>query len=134
MRIVSWPALAAAALLLGGCITMDNLTLDSVAIGGYQPDPNGRYGSFSCDNGYRVSIKYLSPTRISLSFHNGKDRFIDYLDGQVDAAGDGRYANSLNNLRWQETNNAGVLTYPAGDWRTSRRLLSTACTPRSRHP
>ncbi|MDO1508844.1 MULTISPECIES: hypothetical protein [unclassified Neisseria] len=132
MRIVLWPAWAAAALLLGGCITMDNLTLESVAIGGYEPDPNGRYGSFSCDNGYSVFIKYLSPIRISLSFNNGKDRFIDYLDGQADAGGG--YANRLNNLRWQETNSAGVLTYPAGDWRTSRRLLTTACTPRSRHP
>lgn len=129
MRIVSLPALAAALLLLGGCITMDNLSLDSIAIGGYQPDPNGRYGQFNCDNGYRVSTKYLSPTRISLSFNNGKDTYIDYLDGQSDAAG-GSYANGLNNLRWQEKNGSGVLTYPASDWRTSRRLHTTNCTPR----
>ncbi|MDO4695112.1 MAG: hypothetical protein Q4A62_10945, partial [Eikenella sp.] len=126
----TWMALPVAALLLGGCISADNLSLDGVAIGGYQPDPNGRYGSFSCDNGYRVSIKYRSPTRISLSFNNGKDTFIDYLDGRSDTAG-GRYANSLGNLRWEEQNGAGVLTYPASDWRTSRRVLTANCTSRS---
>nr|UOP04563.1 hypothetical protein LVJ77_09915 [Conchiformibius kuhniae] len=103
-----------------------NAKLDGVAIGGWERDPNARYGSFVCDNGYRISIKYRSPQRISLAFNNNrKEAFIDYLDG-----GNHRYANAKNTLRWQENGTSGVLTYPDTDYAVSKRLLETPCRAR----
>ncbi len=127
MNIVAKTLPLALTLLTAGCLSID---LTGVEIGGLPPkDPNAKYGYFNCDNGYRASVKYRSPDRISLHFNNGKDNFIDFADRKPSASGT-LYANAANTLRWHENQNGGVLTYPASDYRTSRKLLDTVCRPR----
>lgn len=103
-----------------------NLDLTGVEIGGLEPDPSMKISKFRCENGYKVSVYYKSEDLVRVAFNDGKDTYVPDAK-RVPSASGALYANDRNTLKWHEKNDTGILTYPAADYGTSKKLLDTVC-------
>lgn len=100
--------------------------LDGVAIGGLNDVPAGKLGKFTCDNGYKVKINYLSDERIAIGFNNGKDNFIVKANRAPSASGV-FYIGEPNTVKWHEKGDSAIFNFPDNNYRDNGKILEATC-------
>lgn len=121
MNILKTAAPLALALLTTACIS-----LDGVAVGGYESGPSKHpRATFQCENGYRVLVNYREDG-VKLAFITGKDTFVIGADPKPAASGK-LFVAKTGTVKWHEKGSGGVLTYPDSHYVTTKKLWDTAC-------
>ncbi|MDO5055386.1 hypothetical protein ACFSAV_02375 [Pasteurella oralis] len=108
------------------CSVAGCLSLTDVEIGTLIEDEPGQFSKFRCENGYKGSIKYRNNGRVSIAFSDGKDNYVTYIN-KISTESGTLYVNDKRTLKWHEQSGTNIFTYPARDYSTTGKLLTTRC-------